>query len=70
MERRTHRRAAKWQRASAGVGSKTMEGVLGHMRFDEQVSAERVRALGEQIVRQEMAEAKEGAVQTSTPTSS
>ena len=61
-------RAVKWQRAPVGVGRKTMEGVLaiGHMRLDEQVRADKVRALGEQIVRQEMAAAgatKEAAVQ-------
>ena len=62
-------RAVKWQRAPVGVGRETMEGVLGHMRLDEQVRADKVRAFGEQIVRQEMAAAglaKEGAVQKST----
>ena len=66
-------RAVKWQRAPVGVGKKTMESVLGHMRLDEQVRAEKVKALGEQIVQQELAAAagaaKEGAVQKSSPKS-
>ncbi|RPD57022.1 ribosomal protein S10 [Lentinus tigrinus ALCF2SS1-6] len=64
-------RAVKWHRAPVGVGQKTMESVLGHMRVDEQVRAEKVKALGEQIVQQELAAAaeaaaKEGVVQKSS----
>ncbi|RPD58299.1 hypothetical protein L227DRAFT_587249 [Lentinus tigrinus ALCF2SS1-6] len=54
-------RAVKWRRASVGVGQKTMESVVGHMRLDEQVPAEKVKALGEQIVQQELAAASAGA---------
>ncbi|TFK87128.1 ribosomal protein S10 [Polyporus arcularius HHB13444] len=67
-------RAVKWRRAPVGVGQKTLESVLGHMRLDEQVRAEKVKALGEQIVQQELAAAagaaKEGALQKTEPNSS
>ncbi|KAI0739487.1 ribosomal protein S10 [Daedaleopsis nitida] len=64
-------RTVKWQRAPVGVGQKTLEAVVGRMRMDEQVRAEKVKALGEQIVQTEMAAAasaaKEGAVTKSEP---
>ena len=64
-------RTVKWQRAPVGVGQKTLEAVMGRLRLDDQVRAEKVKALGEQIVKQEMAAAagasKEGAVAKSQP---
>ena len=64
-------RTVKWQRAPVGVGQKTLEAVMGQLRLDDQVRAEKVKALGEQIVKQEMVAAagaaKEGAVAKSQP---
>ena len=64
-------RTVKWQRAPVGVGQKTLEAVMGRLRLDDQVRAEKVKALGEQIVKQEMAAAagaaNEGAVAKSQP---
>ncbi|KAI0653127.1 ribosomal protein S10 domain-containing protein [Cubamyces menziesii] len=55
-------RAVKWTRAPVGVGSKTVEAVLGRMRMDEQaLRAQKVKALGEQIVKEETAAAARGA---------
>ncbi|KAI0328938.1 ribosomal protein S10 [Cubamyces sp. BRFM 1775] len=63
-------RVVKWTRAPVGVGSKTVEAVLGSIRMDEQkLRAQKVKALGEQIVKEETAAAagaaKEGSVQKS-----
>ncbi|KAH9848198.1 ribosomal protein S10 [Lenzites betulinus] len=59
-------RAVKWTRAPVGVGRKTLESVMGELRLDQQVRAEKVKALGEQIVKEELAAAastaKESAV--------
>lgn len=67
-------RTVKWTRAPVGVGQKTLEAVMGKMRVDEQLRAEKVKALGEQIVKQELAAAvgadKEGALEKAQPTAS
>ncbi|KAI0819701.1 ribosomal protein S10 domain-containing protein [Trametes gibbosa] len=61
-------RAVKWTRAPVGVGQKTLESVMGQLRLDQQVRAEKVKALGEQIIKEELAAAaspaKEGTVTT------
>ncbi|RPD72897.1 hypothetical protein L226DRAFT_546729 [Lentinus tigrinus ALCF2SS1-7] len=43
-----------------GVGQKKMESVVGYMRLDEQVRAEKLKALSEQIVQQDLARAAAG----------
>lgn len=59
-------RTVKWARAPVGVGQKTLEGVVNQLRLDEQLRSQKVKALGEQIVKEELAAAagaaKEGAV--------
>ncbi|KAI0631594.1 ribosomal protein S10 [Trametes polyzona] len=67
-------RTVKWTRAPVGVGQKTLESVMGQLRLDQQSQAEKVKALGEQIVKQELAAAagapKEGAVEKAAPETS
>ncbi|KAI0363699.1 ribosomal protein S10 [Pilatotrama ljubarskyi] len=67
-------RAVKWTRAPVGVGQTTLEAVMGGMRMDQQLRAEKVKALGEQIVKEELAAAasaaKEGALEKATPVGS
>lgn len=54
-------RVVRWQRVPVGIGKKTLEGVLGQMRLDsrkvgkeEETSGEKVKALGEKIVKEEI----------------
>lgn len=54
-------RTVKWMRAPVGVGQKTLEAVMGSLRLDDQLKAEKVKALGEEIVKQELAAAAAGA---------
>ncbi|CDO70677.1 hypothetical protein BN946_scf184761.g15 [Trametes cinnabarina] len=69
-------RVVRWTRAPVGVGAKTMEAVKGQLRVDKEgVSAEKVKALGEQIVKEELKAAgastsAEGAVEKAAPASS
>ena len=60
-------RTVKWRRAPVGVGAKTLEAVMGQMRLDKQATGRKVKALGDQIVKQELASAagaaKEGALE-------
>ncbi|KAI0349835.1 ribosomal protein S10 [Trametes cingulata] len=67
-------RTVKWTRAPVGVGQKTLETVMGGLRVDPQLRAAKVKALGEQIVKEELAAAaraaKEGAVEKAAPTGS
>lgn len=67
-------RTVKWRRAPVGVGQKTLEAVMGRTRLDAEMRAEKVKALGEQIVKQEMAaaaaSAKENAVEKASPATS
>ncbi|EIW52856.1 ribosomal protein S10 [Trametes versicolor FP-101664 SS1] len=64
-------RTVKWTRAPVGVGQKTLETVTGQLRMDQELRAEKVKALGEQIVKEELAAAagaaKEGAVSKASP---
>lgn len=48
-------RAVQWKRASVGVGKKTLEDAMAGLRLDRPKDV--VKALGEQIVKQEMAAA-------------
>ncbi|KAI1787480.1 ribosomal protein S10 [Ganoderma leucocontextum] len=61
-------RTVKWRRAPVAVGQKTLEAVMGQLRLDE---GDKVKALGEQIVKQELATAvaaaKEGALEKASP---
>ncbi|KAI8995202.1 ribosomal protein S10 [Trametes punicea] len=61
-------RVVQWTRAPVGVGQKTLEAVTGQMRMDNELRAQKVKALGEQIVKEEMAAAagaaREGALET------
>ncbi|KAI0643212.1 ribosomal protein S10 [Trametes meyenii] len=67
-------RTVKWTRAPVGVGQKTLESVMGSLRLDGQLRADKVKALGEQIVKEELAAAagaaKEGAVEKASPAKS
>ncbi|KAI0776872.1 ribosomal protein S10 [Trametes elegans] len=67
-------RTTRWTRAPVGVGQKTLEAVVGQMRLDEQLKSQKVKALGEQIVKEELAAAagaaKEGAVEKAAPAKS
>ncbi|KAH9946578.1 ribosomal protein S10 domain-containing protein [Amylocystis lapponica] len=51
-------RVVRWHRAPVGIGRKTLESVVGEMRLDA-TRAEKVKALGKQIVQQELAAASE-----------
>ncbi|GBE85750.1 ribosomal protein S10 [Sparassis latifolia] len=50
-------RVVRWQRAPVGVGEKVLERVMGQMRVGAATKAEKVKALGEKIVQQELAAA-------------
>ncbi|KAM5530445.1 hypothetical protein V8D89_015885 [Ganoderma adspersum] len=67
-------RTTKWRRAPVGVGAKTLEAVMSQMRLDEQVMGNKVKALGEQIVKQELSSAtvaaKEAALDKASPAAS
>ena len=64
-------RTVQWKRAPVGVGQKTLEAVMGSLRLDDHVRREKVKALGEQIVKQESASAAEAAKEdAATKTSS
>ncbi|PIL32667.1 hypothetical protein GSI_05371 [Ganoderma sinense ZZ0214-1] len=64
-------RTTKWRRAPVGVGAKTLEAVIGHMRLDDHVMSDKLKALGDQIVKQELASAagaaKQGALENASP---
>jgi len=48
-------RIIKWERARVGVGKDRLEHVKGQMRLASATSSDKVKALGEKIVRQELA---------------
>ena len=48
-------RVIKWERTEVGVGKRRLEHVKGQMRLGSATSAEKVKALGEKIVEQELA---------------
>jgi len=49
-------RVVKWERTKVGVGRDTLERVQGQMRLTSVKSSDRVKALGEKIVQQELQE--------------
>ncbi|OCH89945.1 ribosomal protein S10 [Obba rivulosa] len=51
-------RVVRWQRAPVGVGQQKLEAVMSQMRPPPQTRAEKVKALGEEIVKQELASAE------------
>ena len=48
-------RVIKWERARVGVGKDRLEHVKSRMRLASATSSDKVRALGERIVQQELA---------------
>ncbi|CCL98457.1 uncharacterized protein FIBRA_00455 [Fibroporia radiculosa] len=48
-------RVVRWHRAPVGVGQKTLESVMNQMRLGAATRSAQVKALGEQIVQQELA---------------
>ena len=48
-------RVIKWERAKVGVGKDRLEHVKSWMRLTSTTSSDKVRALGEKIVQQELA---------------
>ena len=48
-------RTIKWERARVGVGKDRLEHVKGQMRLAPTTSSDKVKALGEKIVQQELA---------------
>ncbi|OBZ73405.1 37S ribosomal protein S10, mitochondrial [Grifola frondosa] len=60
-------RVTKWQSAPVGIGQKTLEAVMNQMRLDSVTRAEKVKALGEQIVQQELAASEAGSSQAPVP---
>lgn len=51
-------RVVRWQRAPVGVGQQNLEQVMSQMRLAPQTRAEKVKAVGEEIIKQEMASAE------------
>ncbi|EMD35834.1 hypothetical protein CERSUDRAFT_106524 [Gelatoporia subvermispora B] len=54
-------RVVRWQRAPVGVGEQTLDNVMNRMRLGPQTTAAKVQAIGEEIVKTELAAAKEQA---------
>lgn len=50
-------RVTRWHRVPVGIGEKNLEEVVGRLRIGGATSREKVKALSEQIVRQELAAA-------------
>jgi len=48
-------RVIKWERATVGVGEVRLEHVKGQMRLASATSSDKVKALGEKIVQEELA---------------
>jgi len=48
-------RSTRWQRAPVGIGEQTLKNAMGQMRLDSMTDAVKVKALGDQIVRSELA---------------
>ncbi len=66
-------RVVRWQRVPVGIGKKTLESVLGSLRLDragagaEITSGQKVKALGEKIVEEEIAAAAAAVDGETTP---
>ncbi|OSX62850.1 hypothetical protein POSPLADRAFT_1140716 [Postia placenta MAD-698-R-SB12] len=61
-------RVVRWHRAPVGVGTKQLEHTIKQMRIGSETRSEKVKALGEKIVQQEMAAAAQ-VQQLETPSS-
>lgn len=52
-------RVTRWQRAPVGIGAQILDKIAEQMRLESVTSSEKVKVLGEQIIKEELAASSE-----------